>query len=147
MAVNILLLIGSWLVPGLGFLVKREYWRGVSLFLLINGTFLLGLLLHGNVIVPEFRYHDPGFNIVNLLTFFGELGNGGGSLLTLARMRFGWLDTPLTLFRPDETNALFDLATLYLLVSGSANYFATTSFYDRYIGRRRQGATETEGAS
>lgn len=138
---NMALVAGSWLVPGLGFIVKRDYWRGMAIFLILNGTFALGLLLHGTILIPEFDYRDPAFNIVNLLTFVGELGNAGASLLRLAYDHWKWGDlNPL----PVETHAWFDLAVLYLLVSGCMNYFCVCSFYDRYVARTVD-ETESKG--
>jgi hypothetical protein len=125
---NVVLLIGNWLIPGVGFVAKGRIWRGIVLFLLINGTFAIGLFLHGAVLVPEFNYRSPAFNIVNLLTFFGQMGNGGASLLTLVHDRLGW-----GIFPTDERSALFDLASLYLLVAGCMNYFCVMNFYDRYM--------------
>jgi hypothetical protein len=148
MAVNLILLVLSWLIPGIGFIAKGSIWRGLSLFVLINGTFALGLLLHGTVLIPQFRYSDPAFNIVSLLTFIGQIGDGGASLLTLARDQYyygkllaggGWL--------PYEMHPWFDLASLYLLVAGSANYFAVSNFYDRYLGRHNRPEPQTGGRS
>jgi hypothetical protein len=126
---GVLLTLGSWFVPGVGFVIQRDYWRGVAIFLLINGTFLLGLLLHGTILIPEFHYSSPAFNIVNLLTFAGQIGNAGASLFCLVHDQWNW-----RVFQPIETDPRFDLATLYLLVSGCMNYFCVCSFYDRHVG-------------
>jgi len=131
---EVALVVGSWLVPGLGFLVKRNYWRGVAIFLLLNGTFFLGLLLHGTVLVPEFAYSSPSFNIVSVLTFIGQMGNSGASLLCLANDHWNW-----RIIRPVESDPWFDLASLYLLVSGCMNYFCVCNYYDRYLGRQEPG--------
>jgi hypothetical protein len=141
-ASEILLTIGSWLVPGLGFLVKRNYWRGAAIFLLINGTFLLGLLLHGTVLIPDFNYRSPSFNVVNLLTFLGQMGSAGPSLFCLARDQWNW-----KIFPPVETDPLFDLAMLYLLVSGCMNYFCVCGFYDRYVADQTPGDSAARGDS
>jgi len=133
--------VGSWLVPGLGFAAKRNYWRGAAIFVLLNGTFFIGLLLHGTVIVPEFHYHSPAFNIVSILTFFGELGNGLASFFCLANDRWH-----LGLLRPVETDPFFDLATLYLLVSGCMNYFCVCNFYDRHIAGIFGGESSESGS-
>ena len=125
------LLVGSWLVPGSAFIARRNYWRGAAVFLLLNGTFLFGLLLHGTVLVPEFNYFSPSFNIVNVLTFIGQMGNGAASLLCLADAKWN-----MGIIRPVETDAWFDLAALYLLVSGCMNYFCVCNVYDRYFGRQ-----------
>ena len=158
-AINLILVFGSWLVPGLGFMVKGNYWRGATVFVVLNGTFFLGLLLHGTVLVPEFNYRSPAFNVVNLLTFIGQMGNGGASAVCLARDKWKGErpaeDVETRRSRPDpfkrilhktgdalrrvlpparETDALFDLALLFMLVSGCMNYFCVCNFYDRYLG-------------
>jgi len=131
---GIILTLGSWLVPGLGFVVQRNYWRGVAIFFLINGTFVIGLLLHGTILIPEFRYSSPAFNIVSLLTFIGQMGNGGANFFCLAHDKWNW-----GLIRPLETHPWFDLATLYLLISGCMNYFCVCSFYDRHAAPQKKG--------
>jgi hypothetical protein len=141
---GIALLVGSWFVPGLGFIVKRNYWRGVVIFLLLNATFLIGLLLQGTVIMPDWRYWSPGFNVVNCLVFIGQMGNAGAGLLS-------WIFlTPdqvhLRIFQPNERGPWFDLATLYLLVSGCLNYFCVCNFYDRYLGSK-EAKEKVEGAT
>lgn len=135
----LVLVVLSWLVPGSGFIIKRNWWRGLIIFLLLNGTFALGLLLHGSVVVPELRYRSPGFNIVNILTFAGQMGNGGGSLLSLA---YNHLVLPEEKRQMLGSHPWFDLAALYLLVSGCMNYFCVCSFYDRYYGRWVGGSGE-----
>jgi len=128
-ASGILLIIGSWLVPGLGFIVKRNYWRGVAVFVILNGTFFFGMLLHGTVLIPEFHYSSPSFNIVNVLMFIGQMGNGAASLFCIGRDHWQW-----SVLTPVETNPLFDLAMLYMLVSGCMNYFCICSLWDRQVG-------------
>jgi len=127
------LVAGSWLVPGLGFIARGNYWRGAAVFLLLSGTFLLGLLLRGTVLVPEFNYFSPTFNVVSVLTFIGQMGNGAASLFCLADAKWH-----LGIIRPIEPDPWFDLAALYLLVSGCMNYFCVCNVYDRYFGRQRE---------
>lgn len=134
---NLALLIGSWLIPGLGFIVRGKYARGLTILGLITLTFIIGMRLHATVIIPEFHYSSPNFNIVNVLTFIGQLGNLGASLFALAHEHWHW-----TVFRTIESHPWFDLASLYLLVAGCMNYFCVMNFYDRYIG----GGDESDGA-
>jgi len=126
--VGLLLTLASWIVPGSGFVVCRNYWRGLAIFALITTTFFLGLLLHGTVLIPDFYYRSPSFNVVNLLTFIGQMGNGGASLFCLAHDRWNW-----RILQSVETDPRFDLAMLYLLVSGCMNYFCVCNFYDRHV--------------
>ena len=123
----------SWLIPGSGFVLRKHYARGVVLFLLINVTFMIGVLLHGAVVWPIWNRHIEGFNIVNNLTFMVQLGNGLLSLLSLV----GHSLTPNRVLTGQEWHAYFDLASFYLLVSGGMNYFVVCYFYDRFSESRR----------
>jgi len=139
---EIALIAGSWLLPGLGFLVKGNWWRGLTILIFLNGTFLLGLMLYGTVLVPDFNFRSPAFNIVSVLTFIGQMGNAGASLFCLANDHWGW-----HIVRPVETDPWFDLATLYLLVSGCMNYFCVCNYYDRYVAPQPEGEKTAEAGS
>ena len=121
----------SWLIPGSGFVLRKHYVRGIVLFLVINATFMLGVLLHGAVVWPIWHPRVEGFNVVNNFTFIVQLGNGLLSLLSLA----GHSLTPNRVLTGQEWHAYFDLASFYLLVSGGMNYFVVCHFYDRFSGR------------
>ncbi len=123
----------SWLIPGSGFVLRKHYARGVVMFLLINVTFMIGVLLHGAVVWPIWNRHIEGFNIVNNLTFMVQLGNGLLSLLSLV----GHSLTPNGVLTGQEWHAYFVLASFYLLVSGGMNYFVVCHFYDRFSEARR----------
>jgi len=118
----------SWLIPGSGFVLRKHYARGVVLFLLINVTFMIGVLLNGAVVWPIWNRHIEGFNIVNNLTFIVQLGNGFLSLLSLV----GHSLRPNGVLTGQEWHAYFDLASFYLLVSGGMNYFVVCHFCDRF---------------
>ena len=123
----------SWLIPGSGFVLRKHYARGVVLFLLINVTFMIGVLLNGAVVWPIWNRHIEGFNIVNNLTFIVQLGNGLLSLLSLVGHSF----RPNGVLTGQEWHAYFDLASFYLLVSGGMNYFVVCHFCDRFSGRAK----------
>jgi TM2 domain-containing membrane protein YozV len=124
----------SWLIPGSGFVLRKQYVRGIVLFLLINVTFMIGVFLHGAVAWPIWNPRtEEGFNIVNNFTFIVELGNGLLSLLSLV----GHQLMPNRMLTGQEWNANFDLAAFYLLVSGGMNYFVVCHFYDRFSGKAR----------
>lgn len=129
---------GSWMIPGLGFFLRGRRIRALILFLVIEGTFFLGLILQGGVTPPVL---DPsGGGIISFLTFIIQLGNGlsgffslGASLWSANLKAQGLIPGPLVIyFAGDPPKALFDQASLYLLVSGAMNYFAVTNFHDRY---------------
>lgn len=130
--------LGSWMIPGLGFFLHGRRIRALVLFLVIEGTFFLGLALKGGITPPVL---DPsGGGIISFLTFIIQLGNGvtgflslGASLWSTNLKAQGLIPSSLVVFfAGNPPKALFDQASLYLLVSGAMNYFAVTNFYDRY---------------
>jgi hypothetical protein len=130
--------IGSWMIPGLGYFLHGRRIRALILFVVIEGTFFLGLALQGGVAPPVL---DPsGGGIISFLTFLIQLGNGLSGFLSLGASIWstnlksqGLIPGPLAVFfAGNPPKALFDQASLYLLVSGAMNYFAVTNFYDRY---------------
>lgn len=131
----------SWLVPGYGFFVHGLRRRALILFLAIEGTFALGCMLKGGVFLPEFRWGHEGFNIVTLLTFFTQMFNGGGAILSLLPELAGrrWAILPY-----DESYCFADLGSFYLLVAGGLNYFVLMSTYDHFYGRKRSVRAEAE---
>ncbi len=131
-------IMGSWFLPGFGFLRRGRYARAIVLFMIIEGTALFGLLLHGSVVFPILDVSGGG--VISLLTFLIQLGNGAISLLCLVAgslsdmmgvrgLRAGQM---VRFFTGYPSDALFDLGSFYLLVSGAMNYFVVTNFYDRY---------------
>ena len=135
-----LTLLLAWLVPGAGFLAHGRIGRGLTLFIALHLTFVLGVLMHGGVAWPVWSASDPGFNIVNNLTFIIQLGNGLPSLASLyatAKGAHGWL----SFLAADLSHPLFDLSSFYLLVAGAMNYFAVCNTYDRLFARRAQEET------
>ena len=132
-----LVLLLSWLFPGYGFFVYGLRRRAVLLFVVIEGIFLVGSLLRGGVLLPEFRWGHEGFNIVSLLTFFTQMFNGAAALVSLLpelfRAKWG-------VFPYDESYSWADLGTFYTLVAGGLNYFVLMSTYDHFYGKKREGA-------
>jgi hypothetical protein len=124
----------SWLVPGYGFFVHGLRRRAVVLFLAIEGTFAVGCFLKGGVFLPEFRWGHEGFNIVTLLTFFTQIFNGGGALLSLVPEILGsrWAILPY-----DEASCWADLGSFYMLVAGGLNYFVLMSTFDYFYGKKQ----------
>jgi hypothetical protein len=122
----------AWLVPGGGFLINGRIARGAVLFLILNLTFILGAILDGGVVWPAWSLRDPGFNIVNNLSFIIQLGAGLPAVLSLAA-GLGAGNLPVWL-AADASSSLFDLSGFYLLVAGAMNYFVVCSTYDHLFG-------------
>ena len=125
-------IFASWLIPGFGFFIKGERRRGLAIFVLFTLTFAIGLLLKGTVVFPVWTPGKEGFNIINILTFFHQLGYGSLSILCLLSHYTGW-----KVFSGEQSFAFFDLATYYLIVAGGLNYLMLFNFYDRHYAKRR----------
>ena len=120
----------NWLAPGVGFIIKGKYRQGIILFLILNTTFLIGLLLYGEVTVPTVQTDDASFNWLNILTFIGQMGNGGMSILSISLHTLAEKKN-IQIFQTNSAHPWADLAVLYFLVSGAMNYFATCNLWDR----------------
>lgn len=119
----------SWLIPGFGFMRNGFMARGIFFFVILQITFLLGAWLRGTVLVPEFNFRNPGFNLVNILTFITQMFNGGLGLLSMLPEILG----PSSAVMPyDEAGTWADLGAFYLLVSGGMNYFVLVSTWDHF---------------
>ncbi|MBN1476944.1 hypothetical protein JXA47_09335 [Candidatus Sumerlaeota bacterium] len=129
-------LLVAWLIPGLGHILHRDIRRGLILFFLVEGVFVVGLLFHGAVLWPALSPQDWGFNAVNILTFIIQLANGLASLLCLAISGIypAWSEAT-------RAHTLFELGTVYLLMAGAINSFAVGGVYDRHLRRGRPEGT------
>lgn len=140
--------IGSWLLPGFGYFRRKRYARALILFIIIEGTFLLGLVLKGSVAPPIL---DPsGGGVISFLSFLIQMGNGILSFISFAAVlavknmaASQLMPGPfLALFAGDQPHAFFEMGGFYLLVSGAMNYFSVVNFYDRYKKGRSGCALE-----
>jgi Family of unknown function (DUF6677) len=125
-------LLIAWLIPGLGHILHRDIRRGLILFCLVEGIFVVGLLFHGAVLLPALSPQDWGFNAVNILTFIIQIANGLASLLCLAISQIFPVWAEAT-----RAHTLFELGTVYLLMAGAINSFAVGGVYDRHLRRGR----------
>ncbi|MBX3729370.1 MAG: hypothetical protein KF858_09315 [Candidatus Sumerlaeia bacterium] len=121
----------NWLVPGGGYLLARDFRRGIALFALLNGIFFGGLLYDGYLVVPAGPGQE-GFNIVALLSFLVQACHGGGCLAILGAERMGGVLGGLLV--RDAGKAYSDLGAFHFLVAGALNYFATVRLYDLLAG-------------
>ena len=132
----------SWLLPGYGFLHNGRKWHALYVFVVLEATFLVGSLLKGSVLLPDFDYRSEGFNLVTILTFMTQMFNGLLGMISLLPDIGGPAILPY-----DETHHWADLGSFYLLVSGGMNYFVIASTYDHFYGRgKRLPDEEAPGA-
>jgi hypothetical protein len=123
----------SWLIPGYGFYRHGLRTRGLILFVLIEATFLTGVLFQGAVLIPTFNYRVEGFNLVAILTFVTQMFNGLAACLSAVGDLTGGA---VRLLPGNELSQWSDLGSFYLLVSGGLNYFALTGTYDHFYGAK-----------
>ncbi|GAB4313247.1 MAG: hypothetical protein Kow0059_04370 [Candidatus Sumerlaeia bacterium] len=138
-------LVLGWLIPGSCYWLKKDWLRGTLIFIILQGTFVIGIALHGGVLWPVWNYKAEGFNAINILTFFSQMGNGASAALSLLTdwSHLGIVHmTPI--FNSDEQAATFELGSFYLLIAGAMNYFSVVGFYDRFYGKRRAEADKAE---
>ena len=106
------LILCSWLFPGFGFIVKGRYIRGFTLFFIISLTFFIGILMHGEVTMPNTSPRDWGYNIMSILSFIISLGNGFLSLFSILSIHFKW-----GIIKGLSYHPLYELAAFFIVVS------------------------------
>ncbi len=144
----------NWLVPGLGYILAKDTARGVTLFVIINAVFAIGLLYGGYIMAPTtLQVRDPNFNLVGLLTWFVQAFHGAGwlGLQWLESVSAGNDDAYFNLNHLAR-RTYSDIGSLHLLIAGGVNYFASAHLYDLLTGQveaqvEASAAEEAEGAS
>lgn len=119
----------SWLIPGYTFMRNGHMARGIFFFLILQLTFCLGAILRGSVLIPVFDINNPGFNLVNILTFITQMFNGGLGIISMLPDMFG---PAAAIFPYNESATYADLGAFFLLVSGGMNYFVMVKGYDHF---------------
>ncbi len=133
----------SWLIPGYGFMRNGLLARGIFFFVILEITFLLGTVLRGTVLVPEFNFRDPAFNLVNILTFLAQVFNGGLALISMLPEILG----PGAAILPYQEDYVWaDLGAFFLLVSGGMNYFVLVKTYDHFYAEPKQAQPVVENS-
>jgi len=119
----------SWLIPGYGFFINGHKRRAIYFFIVLELTFLIGAMLRGSILIPAFSIRNEAFNLVNILTFFTQMFNGG---LGIISMMPDILGPGASLFPNNEAYPWADLGAFFLLVSGGMNYFVLVSTWDNF---------------
>jgi len=115
-----LLLALAWAVPGLGHVLLRRRLRAVVFAIVIVVSFVVGLLLQGELILP--RPGDP----LSYLAAIAALGNG--VLFFLARA--AGLGQGLV------TAASYEFGNTFLLTAGMMNLLLLLDVHDIVSGRK-----------
>ena len=115
-----LMFAAGWLVPGAGHLLQRRWIRGILLFLSLTIMFIMGLGMQG-------KLYAPGTGeILDMLGFLGDLGNGGLYLLASVA---GWGQNLIQI-------VVADYGTKFMVVAGLLNFIAAVDAYSIRMGRK-----------
>ena len=117
----------GWLIPGSGHWYLGMMKKGLLFFLLLNGLFLWGMLLKGEIAFPVLKLSSAEFNIVNIFVFIFGFGNGLMSILELTP----WLHVG------NIASVTYEVGTLYMVISGSLNFFIVFDALDTYRAQIR----------
>lgn len=124
-----LAVIAAWLIPGAGHLVLGRYGRALMFFVLIVGSFALGIALEGRLYWPMVS-ETPSmfhFDLISILWSFAQIGAGLCYLISYA---LGWGSNPL----PAATN---EYGNTFMFLAGLLNYLIMHDAYDIAAGRKR----------
>ncbi len=106
----------SWLVPGLGHLLNKRYFKALTFFISINLMFFLGIFMQG-------KFYDlSSMHPLLLLGFIGDLGNG--ILFLIAKF--------FNLAVGNMKINTFNYGTTYLCCAGMLNFLIAFNAYDLY---------------
>jgi len=111
----------GWLVPGLGHITLKKYWRGITFFICIACMTTLGLLYEGRIY--SFQTENP----LTTLAFFSDIGN---ALFYLSSRLFSFGIGNLK-------NVTFEFGTAYLAGAGLLNYLIALDAYDIASGKKK----------
>jgi hypothetical protein len=115
------LLIAGWLVPGLGHLVQRKFWRAGVFFVSVCAMTAMGLAMGGRIY--PFQTENP----LTILAFFADIGN----FLVYLFAQF------LSFGQGALDRATFEFGTAYIAGAGLLNYLIALDAYDIARGKKK----------
>lgn len=110
----------GWVLPGLGHIYLKKYWRGFIFLASIGCMSLLGLIMGGKI------YPLQADNPLTFLAFLSDLGNG---LLYVASLFF-----PIGIGEMERVS--FEFGTAYLAGAGLLNYLIALDAWDIARGKK-----------
>jgi hypothetical protein len=111
----------GWLIPGLGHLSLKKYWRAGIFFVSISAMAALGLIMGGKIY--SFQTENP----LTILAFFSDIGNG--FLYILSKI--------LSLGMGELKKSTFEFGTAYLAGAGLLNYLIALDAFDIAAGKKK----------
>lgn len=113
-------LILGWLVPGLGHVLTKHWFRAALLFVSITSMFVLGIMMQGKL------YQANLGDVLEMLGFAGDFGSGG--LYILGRL--------MNLGHGAIQLATADYGTKFIVVAGLLNIISAVDAHNLRIGRK-----------
>jgi hypothetical protein len=121
--------VSAWLVPGAGHFALGRWGRGLLFLVLIGGSFLFGLSLHGRLYAPV---PDPTtlfhFDLISVLWSFAQVGTG---LLYILGHLLGFGSA----YRPGAPT--YEYGNTFMFLAGLLNYLVIHDAFDIAAGRKR----------
>jgi len=114
------LMVAAWLVPGLGHFLLNRKLRAAVFSAVITVEFVLGLALHGELILP--RAGEP-------LSYLAAVATVGNGILFL-------LATLLGVGEGVVTAASYEYGNSFLLTAGMMNLLLVLDVHDIVVGRK-----------
>jgi hypothetical protein len=114
-------LLAGWIIPGLGHLLQKKYWRALIFFVSILAMTAMGLAMGGRI------YPLQAENPLTLLAFFADLGN----LLIFGLAHF------LSFGQGALERATFEFGTAYIAGAGLLNYLVALDAFDIARGKKK----------
>lgn len=114
--------IMGWIIPGFAHWMLGQKKKALIFFLMLNGLFIWGMALKGEIVFPVMDIHSNEFNLVNILIFLLGIGNGLMSVVNMIP----------SFHMGDASVKSYEVATLFMVVSGAMNMFVAFHAWDLY---------------
>jgi len=111
----------GWLIPGLGHISQKRFWRGAIFFVCLSFMTTLGLIMGGKIY--SFQTENP----LTILAFFSDIGNG---LLYI-------LSNFFSIGVGELKKATFEFGTAYIAGAGLLNYLVALDAFDIARGKKK----------
>ena len=111
----------GWLIPGLGHIAVRKYWRGIIFFVCISLMATLGLIMEGRI------YSYQTENPLTVLGFFSDIGLGLFYLISRA----------FSIGVGNLKNVSYEFGTTFIAGAGLLNFLVALDARDIAAGKKK----------
>ena len=126
---RVLAVVSAWLVPGAGHFALGRFGRGALFLVLIAGSFVLGLSLHGRLYAPVADSTTLlHVDLISVLWSFAQVGTGLCYILGHV-LGFG------SNYRPGAPT--YEYGNTFMFLASLLNYLVIHDAFDIAAGRKR----------